>query len=104
MVISILTRKTRVTDRDQWQALLEGVLPKLKAVMEAEPGFAGVEYLWSLDEPGRFAQITSWDSADECQNYVRGGAAATVATLEDAVIPTAAYPDGAWVRDSYERQ
>jgi heme-degrading monooxygenase HmoA len=104
MVISILTRKTRVTDRDQWQALLEGVLPKLKDVLKGETGFGGVEYLWSLDEPGRFAQITTWNSAGDCQNYVRGGGAATVATLEDAVIPTAPFPDGAWVRNSYERQ
>ncbi|HUF54381.1 MAG TPA: hypothetical protein VMR52_11500 [Dehalococcoidia bacterium] len=104
MVISILTRKTRVTDLEQWQVLLQGVLPKLKSVLEAEAGFAGVEYLWSLDEPGRFAQITTWQSADDCHNYVRGGGAATVATLEDAVIPTAAHPDGAWVRQNFERQ
>jgi hypothetical protein len=104
MVISILTRKTRVTDREQWQALLEGVLPKLTSVLQEEQGFAGVEYLWSLDEPGRFAQVTTWQSADDCRNYVRGGGAATVATMEDAVIPTAPHPDGAWVRANFERQ
>ena len=104
MVISILTRKTRVTDRAQWQALVEGVLPKLMTVLKNEAGFASVEYLWSTDEPGIFAQITSWQTADDCQRYVRGGGAATVATIEDAAIPTAPHPDGAWVRRSYERQ
>jgi hypothetical protein len=104
MVISVLTRKTRLTDRGQWQTLLDGVLPRLRSVMEGEPGFAGVEYLWSIDEPGVFAQITSWETADDCLRYVREGGAATVATLEDAAIPTAPHPDGAWVRRNYERQ
>jgi len=104
MVISILTRKTRVTDRAQWQALVEGVLPKLMTVLEAEPGFVSVEYLWSTDDPGTFVQITSWQTADDCQGYVRGGGAATVATIEDAAIPTAPHPNGAWVRRGYERQ
>jgi len=104
MIVSILTRKTRITDRGQWRAALEGVLPKLTSLLEAEPGFVSVEYLWSTDEPGRFAQVTTWQSADDCQRYVRGGGAATVATFEDAAIPTAPHPDGAWVRRTFERQ
>ncbi len=104
MVLSILTRKTRITDRSQWQSALEAVLPKLEAVLAGEAGFVSVEYLWSTDEPGAFAQITTWQSSDDCLSYVRGGGAATVATLEDASIPTAAFPDGAWVRRSFERQ
>ena len=104
MVLSILTRKTRITDRSQWQSAIEAVLPKLKAVLDAEAGFVSVEYLWSTEEPGAFAQITTWQSLDDCQNYVRGGGAATVATLEDAAIPTAAFPDGVWVRRNFERQ
>ena len=104
MVVSILTRKTRITDRSQWRSALEAVLPKLKAVLDGEAGFVSVEYLWSTDEPGAFAQITTWQSLDDCLSYVRGGGAATVATLEDAAIPTAAYPDGAWVHRNFERQ
>ena len=104
MVLSILTRKTRIADRSQWQSALEAVLPKLEAVLAGEAGFVSVEYLWSTDEDGAFAQITTWQSSDDCLSYVRGGGAATVATLEDAAIPTAAYPDGAWVRRSFERQ
>jgi len=104
MVVSILTRKTRISDRSQWRSALEVVLPKLKAVLDGEDGFVSVEYLWSTDDPGAFAQITTWESPGDCLNYVRGGGAATVATLEDAAIPTAAYPDGAWVRRNFERQ
>jgi hypothetical protein len=104
MILSILTRKTRITDRSQWQSALEAVLPRLTAVLESEAGFVSVEYLWSTDDTGAFAQITTWNSPDDCHSYVRGGGAATVATLEDAAIPTAAYPDGAWVRRSFERQ
>jgi hypothetical protein len=104
MILSILTRKTRITDRGQWQAALQGVLPQLRAVLEGEPGFVSVEYLWSVDEPGLFAQITTWQSPGDCQRYVRGGGAATVATLEDAAVPTAPHPDGAWVRRTFERQ
>ena len=104
MVVSILTRKTRLTDRSQWRSALEVVLPKLKAVLDGEDGFVSVEYLWSTDDPGAFAQITTWESPGDCLNYVRGGGAATVATLEDAAIPTAPYPDGAWIRRNFERQ
>ncbi|MEX0682344.1 MAG: hypothetical protein WD904_09535 [Dehalococcoidia bacterium] len=104
MVLSILTRKTRIADRTQWQALVDGVLPKLMAVLEAEQGFVSIEYFWNIDEPGHFAQVTTWQSTDDCRSYVRNGAAATVATLEDAVIPTAPHPDGAWVRRNFERQ
>lgn len=104
MVVSILTRKTRITDRSQWQSALDAVLPKLRAVLDAEAGFESVEYLWSTEEPGAFVQITTWASPGDCINYVRGGGAATVATLEDAAIPTAPFPDGAWVRRNFERQ
>ena len=102
MVVSILTRKTRITDRTQWQAAVEGVLPRVKDVLGGESGFVSIEYLWSTDEPGLFAQITTWDSPGDCQSYVRGGGAATVATIEDAAIPTAPHPDGAWVRRTFE--
>jgi hypothetical protein len=104
MIVSILTRKTRLVERGQWQAALAGVLPKLTTLLEGEPGFVSVEYLWSTDEPGLFAQVTTWQSAEDCQHYVRGGGAATVATFEDAAVPTAAHPDGAWVRQTFERQ
>jgi len=102
MVKSILTRKTSVKDRDQWQSRLEAVLPKVRAVLEAEAGFQSVEYTWGAENDGEFVQITSWDTLDNCNRYVREGGAATVGALEDRAIPTASQPDGTWVRKTYE--
>ena len=102
MVVSILLRKTRISDRKQWASQLAGVLPKISQVVEAEPGFVSLQYLWGVDEAGEMAQITTWQTLDDCRHYVRGGAAAGVATIEDAALPTAAHPNGAWVRKTYE--
>jgi len=102
MVKSILTRKTTVSDRAQWQSRLDGVLPKVREVLEAEAGFASVEYVWGAEDDGEFAQITVWKTLEDCQRYVREGGAATVGAIEDRAIPTASHPDGAWVRKTYE--
>ena len=102
MVVSILTRKTRIRDRAQWEAALAKVLPKIKELLAAEGGFASVEYAWSAENGGEFVQITTWKSLDDCKAYVRGGGAATVATMEDAAVPTAPHPGGAWVRKTFE--
>lgn len=100
MVISILMRHTRITERAVWEASLGTVLPKLREIMQSNPGFVSVQYLWG-DEPGKFAQITSWQSEDDCRKYLREGGAATVATIEDGAVPTAGYPNGNWVRHNY---
>lgn len=102
MIVSILTRKTRLTERSAWEASLAAVLPRIKAVLEAEPGFQSLQYLWGVEEPGQIAQITTWDSLEDCRRYVRHGGAAMVATIEDAAVPTAPHPDGSWVRRTYE--
>ena len=94
----MLTRHTRLTDRAVWEAALGTVLPRIRDILAAQPGFVSLQYLWGTDEAGRIAQITTWDSEDNCRAYIRGGAAATVATLEDGAVPTAAYPNGNWVR------
>lgn len=101
MVISILMRHTRITDRAVWEASLGTVLPKLRDIMQSHAGFVSVQYLWGADEPGKFAQITTWSGEDECRKYIREGGAATVATIEDAAVPTAGYPNGNWVRHTY---
>jgi len=77
-------------------------LPKIQGLLAGEPGFVSVQYAWSAEDDGEFAQITTWDSLEECRAYVRGGGAATVATLEEAAVPTAAHPHGAWVRKTFE--
>src|SRR5207244_1258549 len=102
VILSILTRKTRLRDRGQWEARLESVLPKIREVLAAENGFVSLQYLWGADEAGQTAQITAWKSLEDCRRYVREGAAATIATIEDAAVPTAAHPEGAWVRMTYE--
>lgn len=101
MIVSILMRHTRLTERAVWDAALGTVLPKILQVLEKQTGFVSVQYLWGTDEPGRIAQITTWNGEDDCRNYVRGGAAATVATIEDAAVPTAAYPKGSWTRETF---
>src|SRR5919108_2700344 len=98
MVISILRRKSRVTDRSRWDEQLAAVLPKITAILENSSGFVSLQYAWDLHEEGAFAQITSWKTEDDCKRYVREGAAATVATIEEAALPTAPHPDGRWVR------
>jgi len=102
MVISIVTRKSSVQDRAQWQSRLEAALPAILAVLKAAPGFAGVEYLWGVQDDGQMGQVTRWQTLEDCLRYVRGGGAATVALLEDRAIPTASYPDGAWLRRTFE--
>ena len=102
MVISIVTRKTSVSDRTQWQSRLDGVLPEIAAVLQGEPGFVDVQYLWGAENDGTMGQVTRWETMDDCQRYVRGGAAATVALQEDRALPTAPFPDGAWQRRTFE--
>ena len=102
MIVSIVTRKTRLKDRGQMESQLAKLLPRVREITEAEDGFVSVEYLWGADGDGEIAQITTWDTLDDCRRYVRGGGAATVATIEDAAMPTAAHPDGAWVRKTFE--
>jgi hypothetical protein len=102
MVVSILRRKSRISDRGRWEAQLAGVLTKITALLEKAPGFVSVQYAWDVFGEGEFAQITTWRSEDDCKRYVREGTAATIATLEEAAIPTALHPDGRWVRQTYE--
>ena len=102
MVKSILTRKTALADRAQWQSRLDSVLPKLREVLGAEPGFVSVEYLWGAQDDSEFSQITTWQTLEDCQRYVREGGAATVGALEDRAIPTASHPNGAWTRKTFE--
>jgi len=47
-------------------------------------------------------QVTRWETMDDCRRHVREGGAATVAMHEDRALPTAPFPDGAWVRRTFE--
>jgi len=101
MIVSILVRKTRITERAICEGAVESALPRIRPILEAEPGFVSIEYLWGTDETGRIAQITRWQTEDDCRNYIRNGGAATVATIEEAAVPTAPYPEGSWVRQTF---
>jgi hypothetical protein len=102
MIVSILRRKGRIPDRARWETQLAGVMPKIRPVLERTPGFISVQYAWDVFGQGEFAQITTWERDEDCKRYVREGPAATIATLEEAAIPTALHPDGRWVRQTYE--
>ncbi len=102
MIISIVTRKTGLKDREQWRSRLDGVLPRITKVLIGEPGFIAVQYLWGAQGDGEMGQITRWETMEDCLRYVRDGGAATVALHEDRAVPTAPYPDGAWVRRTFE--
>ena len=102
MVISILRRKSRVAERTRWESQLASALPRITVILEAAPGFVSVQYAWDVNDAGAFAQITTWQSQEDCRRYVREGAAAAIATIEEAAVPTALNPNGAWVRSTYE--
>lgn len=102
MIISILTRRTAITNREEWQQRIARALPRVQAVLERQPGFVDLRYAWSCEDTGEMAAITRWRDADSCRQFIRGGGAALMATLEDAVLPTAAYPHGRWERKTFE--
>lgn len=102
MVISIVMRKTVVSDRAQWESRLRQALPRIWEVLRGEPGFLSLQYLWGSESDGQMGQITTWRSLEDCRRYVREGGAATVATYEDQALPTAPHPDGTWVRKTFE--
>lgn len=102
MIISIVMRKTALEERAQWESRLAEALPKIMEVLQGEPGFVSVQYLWGAEGDGEMGQITTWQTVDDCRRYVREGAAATVGAYEDRAVPTASHPDGAWLRRTYE--
>jgi heme-degrading monooxygenase HmoA len=99
VVISTLTRKTAIADAEEWSKRAERYLQRVRPFLEQQPGFQGVDL---VREDGGLVETTRWQSMDDCRRYVRDGGAATVATMADAALPTAPYPNGAWVRESNE--
>lgn len=100
MIVSTLKRKTAIADREEWDKRAERLLARLRPYLERQPGFAGIEL--KLADGGDMTEATSWQSNEDCERYVRGGAAATAATMSDALLPTAPYPNGAWARETSE--
>ncbi|OGO50877.1 MAG: hypothetical protein A2148_07955 [Chloroflexi bacterium RBG_16_68_14] len=100
MIVSVLSRKTAITDPDEWDRRAGRLLERLRPLLERQPGFLGIEL--SHGEGDSMTEVTRWRSLADCQHYVRDGAAATAATISDALLPTAPYPNGAWTRETRE--
>jgi heme-degrading monooxygenase HmoA len=100
MIVSVLRRKTAVRDPEEWDKRAARLLERLRPFLERQPGFAGVEL--RREDGGRLVEETRWASREDCRRYVREGAAALAATMSDALLPTAPYPDGAWLRETVE--
>jgi heme-degrading monooxygenase HmoA len=100
MVVSILMRKTTVRNAAEWRRRATQLLARLRPLLERQPGFLEIELL--RGEDGRMAEVTRWRAREDCDRYVREGGAATAATISDALLPTAPYPDGTWWRETYE--
>jgi heme-degrading monooxygenase HmoA len=99
MIVSRLTRKTAIADATEWDKRAARVLERVRPFLERQPGFAGIDV---RREGGALIEETRWRSMDDCRRYVREGAAATVATMADAILPTAPYPNGAWLRETVD--
>jgi len=100
MVISVLTRQTAIRDADEFQKRVSRFAERARPVLALQAGFGGLTIEGMGD--GGLRETTSWTSMDDCRRYVREGGAAMVATIADAVLPTAPYPNGAWVRETRE--
>ncbi len=100
MVIHVMTRKVAMKPED-WEKRAQFLRDRLTPVLKKQPGFQGWTLLRSSDGAS-MTEVTQWASADDCRRYVRAGGAATAATIMDAIVPTAPYPDGAWQRSTYD--
>ena len=102
MIVSVLSRKTAISDPAEWDTRAERLLERLRPFLARQPGFADIEL--SRGDGGEMTEATHWRSMADCQRYVREGAAATAATMSDAVLPTAPYPNGTWRRETREEE
>jgi len=102
VVISKLTRKTAIADPEEWDRRAGRFLERVRPLLERQLGFVDIDL--RRGEAGALTEETRWQSMEDCQRYVREGTAATVATIADALLPTAPYPNGAWLRETYEEE
>ena len=100
MIVSTLSRKTAIVDQEQREQRAARLLERLRPLLERQRGFAGIDL--QRGDDGQLIEQTRWQSVEDCQRYIRGGGAATAATISDALLPTAPYPNGAWLRETRE--
>jgi heme-degrading monooxygenase HmoA len=92
---------TVVREAGEWEKREQALLGRLLPYLQRQPGFVSHE-LRREDDAGQMIEVTRWQSMDDCRAYLRNGAAAMAATWLDAFFPTAAYPNGNWVRETAE--
>lgn len=100
MIVSALSRKTAIANQEEQGRRANRLLERLQPFLERQTGFAGMELQWGED--GYLTELTRWRTQEDCRRYVREGAAATAATMSDALLPTAPYPNGTWSRKTHE--
>ena len=99
MVVSTLTRHTTVRDADDFAKRQQALEARIVPLMQKQPGFVSREMRRDGDA-GAMVETTTWQSEDDCRNYLRNGGAAMAATILDAFFPTAPFPNGNWVRET----
>jgi len=102
MVVSTLTRMTVVRDAEEFAKREAALAGRMAPLMQKQPGFVSRE-MRRDGEDGGMVEVTRWQTADDCRNYLRNGGAAMAATILDAFFPTAPYPNGNWVRETVEQ-
>lgn len=100
MIVAVLSRKTAIRDAEQRQQRADALLGRLRPLLERQDGFVDVEL--ASGEDGALTETTRWHSWEAYHRYLREGLAATAATIADALLPTAPYPNGNWTRDAHE--
>jgi hypothetical protein len=102
MVVSTLTRTTTVRDAEDFAKRQQALEARIGPLMQKQHGFVSREMRRDGDGGG-MVEVTTWQTEDDCRNYLRNGGAAMAATILDAFGPTAPYPNGNWVRENATR-
>lgn len=101
MFIATLTRATTITQAEEFGKRRDAYLARVVPYLQRQPGFVAHE-LRRDGDGGGMVETTTWRSEVDCRAFLRGGAAAMVATWLDGFFPTAPYPDGNWLRTTAE--
>ena len=99
MVVSTLTRYTTIRDADDFAKRQQALEARIAPLMQKQHGFVSREMRREGDGGG-MVETTTWQTEDDCRNYLRNGGAAMAATFLDAFFPTAPFPNGNWVRET----
>jgi hypothetical protein len=102
VVVSTLKRITIIRDADEFAKRQQALESRIAPLMQKQPGFVSRE-MRRDGAGGGMVEVTTWQTPDDCRNYLRNGGAAMAATILDAFFPTAPYPNGNWLRETVEQ-